>query len=123
MIWYKESKDSDIIVSTRIRLARNLSKYPFPQTISEKDKEEVEKKVKDAISGSNSTLSKEFKFVKMSDLKPSEREELAERHLISRDMSSGDDGAVFRRARRVREKGEDRPARRRVFRPHPFLHP
>lgn len=95
MIWYKESKDNDIIVSTRIRLARNLAKYPFPQTISAKAKEEVTEKVKNAILGSNSTLSKEFKFVKMSDLKPSEREELAERHLISREMAESDDGAVF----------------------------
>lgn len=95
MIWYKESKDSDIIVSTRIRLARNLEKYPFPETISVKGKEEVIEKIKDAVLNSNSTLSKELKFIKMSDLKPYEREELAERHLISSEMEKSADGAIF----------------------------
>jgi protein arginine kinase len=95
MIWYKELNDSDIIVSTRIRLARNLEKYPFPEIIAEKEREEVIEKVKNAVLNSNSTLSKEFKFIKMSDLKPYEREELSERHLISSEMEKSGDGAVF----------------------------
>ena len=95
MIWYKESKDSDIIVSTRIRLARNLEKYPFPQTISQKDKDAVINKIKSAVLDSNSTLSKEFKFIEMKSLKPYEREALAERHLISGEMAQSEDGAVF----------------------------
>ncbi len=95
MIWYKESKDSDIIISTRIRLARNLEKYPFPETITEKDRNDVIEKVKNAVLNSNSTLSKEFKFIKMNELKPYEREELAERHLISSEMEKSGDGAVF----------------------------
>jgi len=95
MIWYKESKDSDIIISTRIRLARNLEKYPFPETITEKDRNEVIEKVKNAVLNSNSTLSQEFKFIKMNELKPYEREELAERHLISSEMEKSGDGAVF----------------------------
>ena len=35
MIWYKDSKD-DIMVSTRVRLARNVGKYPFPMMLNEK---------------------------------------------------------------------------------------
>ncbi|MCR4692412.1 MAG: protein arginine kinase [Firmicutes bacterium] len=95
MIWYKESKDDDIIISTRIRLARNLEKYPFPETISASLKDKVTEEVKSAVLDSNSTLSKEFKFIKMSDLKPYEREELAERHLISNEMKKSNDGGVF----------------------------
>ena len=95
MIWYKESKDDDIIISTRIRLARNLEKYPFPETISASLKDKVTEEVKSAVLDSNSALSKEFKFIKMSDLKPYEREELAERHLISNEMKKSDDGGVF----------------------------
>ena len=30
MIWYKNN-NSDIVVSTRIRLARNVDKTPFPE--------------------------------------------------------------------------------------------
>ena len=95
MIWYKESKDNDIIISTRIRLARNLEKYPFPETISEQGSEEVIEKVKNAVMNSNSTLSKELKFIKMNELKPYQREELAERHLISSEMEKSGIGAVF----------------------------
>ena len=95
MIWYKEAKDSDIIVSTRIRLARNLQKYPFPEIISEKDRKEIIDKVKAAISDSNSVISKDFKLYEMKDLKPEEREALAERHLISPDMKESAKGAVF----------------------------
>ena len=95
MIWYKEAKDSDIIVSTRVRLARNLAKYPFPQTISKEQKDEVLKKVKNAVLNSNSTLSKEFSLIKMRDLAAEKREELAEKHLISREMTENEDGCVF----------------------------
>lgn len=95
MIWYKEAKDSDIIVSTRIRLARNLVKYPFPQTISKEQKSEVCEKVKNAILDSNSILSKEFSLIKMKDLTPVQREALAEKHLISREMAESTDSSVF----------------------------
>ena len=95
MIWYKEAKDSDIIVSTRIRLARNLAKYPFPQTISKEQKDEVLEKVKDAVLNSNSTLSKEFSLIKMQDLTPIKRQSLAEKHLISREMAEDGEGFVF----------------------------
>ena len=37
MIWYSEKNDNDIMVSTRVRIARNIKKYPFPNMMSEKD--------------------------------------------------------------------------------------
>ncbi|MBR4173683.1 MAG: ATP--guanido phosphotransferase, partial [Clostridia bacterium] len=44
---------------------------------------------------SNSTLSKEFSLFEMKDLTTTKREELAERHLISREMAKNDEGSVF----------------------------
>ena len=41
MIWYKNN-NSDIVVSTRIRLARNVDKTPFPNAL--KDTKEVTEK-------------------------------------------------------------------------------
>ena len=36
MNWYKnKGAESDIVLSTRIRLARNLKDYPFPERLSE----------------------------------------------------------------------------------------
>ena len=46
MIWYKNN-NSDIVVSTRIRLARNVDKTPFPNAL--KDTKEVTEKIKNAV--------------------------------------------------------------------------
>ena len=56
MIWYKDSKD-DIMVSTRVRLARNVGKYPFPMMLNEKGRDLVKKELVDGVLESNSTLS------------------------------------------------------------------
>jgi protein arginine kinase len=77
MIWYKDSKD-DIMVSTRVRLARNVGKYPFPMMLNEKGRELVKKELVDGVLESNSTLSKEFTLTEMKDLSPQERQMLAE---------------------------------------------
>ena len=94
MIWYKDSKD-DIMVSTRVRLARNVGKYPFPMMLNEKGRELVKKELVDGVLESNSTLSKEFTLTEMKDLSPQERQMLAEKHLISFDMAKDDKGACL----------------------------
>lgn len=94
MIWYKDSKD-DIMVSTRVRLARNVGKYPFPMMLNEKGRELVKKELVDGVLESNSTLSKEFTLTEMKDLTPQERQMLAEKHLISFDMAKDDKGACL----------------------------
>ncbi len=38
MLWY-ENKNNDIVVSTRIRLARNLNNTPFPMFMMAEDKQ------------------------------------------------------------------------------------
>ena len=94
MIWYKDSKD-DVIISTRVRLARNIGKYPFPMMLNEKGRELVKKELSDAVLGSNSTLSGEFSLTEMKDLAPQERQMLAEKHLISFDMAKDEKGACL----------------------------
>ncbi len=95
MIWYKEKQDNDVIVSTRIRLARNLEKYPFTETLTNSGKEKVLGELKESIMNNNSTLSKDFTLYEMKNLKKSERQSLAEKHLISPDMAKNGFGAVF----------------------------
>lgn len=94
MIWYKDICD-DIIISTRVRLARNLEKYPFPAILNEKGRETVTGELKDAVLNSNSTLSKEFEFAEMKNLSVYERQKLAEKHLISFDMAKSDRGSCL----------------------------
>lgn len=94
MIWYKDTND-DIIVSTRVRLARNIGKYPFPAMLNEKGRETVTKEICDAVLNSNSTLSKEFEFTQMKGRSPLEKQKLAEKHLISFDMAKEEVGSCL----------------------------
>ncbi len=86
MIWYKNNS-ADIVVSTRIRLARNLDKIPFPNALS--DTKEATEKIKDAIFNSNSTLAKEFEFINLDDVSAARKQSMAEEHLISPVMCKG----------------------------------
>lgn len=96
MIWYKEKADSDVIVSTRVRLARNLDKYPFPALLNASGAEKVSEEIKDAILGSNSTLSGDFEWIKMSELSQDARQELLETHLISPQLANSTHGSLFK---------------------------
>ena len=79
MIWYNDLNDG-IIISTRIRLARNLAKTPFPTALPEKDREQVKNKLSDSILKSNSTLSSDFKLYNLDELTPSEKTAMLEEH-------------------------------------------
>ena len=57
--WYAEkSPQDDIVVSTRIRLARNLSGIPFPARMTAEQRKELNLKVKKAITESNTPFAK-----------------------------------------------------------------
>ncbi len=94
MIWY-EQNDNDIIISTRVRLARNLSKYPFPDAMDKDTKEKAIGELEDCIINSNSTLSKEFEVYHMKELDSVKKQMLAEKHLISLDLMDKNDASVL----------------------------
>ena len=94
MIWYNDLNDG-IILSTRIRLARNLEKTPFPKMLNATEKEKVTKTLSDSIMESNSTLSKDFKLYNLNEMSPVEKTAMAEEHLISPEMIKSNDGAVL----------------------------
>ena len=84
MKWYLETgPEGDVVVSTRIRLARNIAEFPFLSRMSEDQFETVNKKVKDALYSANSAASNDFEFYEMEKLTPARAMSLAERHLIS----------------------------------------
>ena len=58
----------DVVISTRIRLARNLNDYPFPCKLSDQGKDEVCNKVQTALKESNSVLGNEIKCLDLSNL-------------------------------------------------------
>lgn len=92
MIWY-EHNSNDIVISTRIRLARNLDRVPFPNAL--KDKKETTQKIKDAVFKSNSALAGLFTETDLDSLPKTEREALEEEHLISPQMINGTGQSVL----------------------------
>ena len=56
------------VISTRVRLARNLKDFPFPCKLSPDGMEKVIEKVRSAVKNSNSSIASDFMFIKMSDL-------------------------------------------------------
>lgn len=92
MIWYKNN-DADIVVSTRIRLARNLAGIPFPNAL--KSTSEATAKIKDAILSGNSTLSKDFEFFNLDTTPAVTKQAMAEEHLISPVMCNGQGKSVL----------------------------
>lgn len=86
---------NDVVISTRVRLARNLKDYPFPCRLSTQDKEKIIEKVKSAIENSNSPISKDFSFIRMSELAPQQGVSLVERRLVSPEFISESQGRAL----------------------------
>ena len=84
--WYIENgEQGDIVISTRIRLARNLEEYPFPCRLTVKGKEKVCEEIKNAVLADDKWG---FSFADMKDFTRSQVISLAERHLISPEFAS-----------------------------------
>ncbi len=95
--WYQnEAVNSDIAVSSRIRIARNLKGIPFSSKMSLEQKKELNKKVKQAITNSNSSFAKSLKYIEMRDIPENQRFAMVERHIISPEFAAkGLDGAII----------------------------
>lgn len=80
--WYnKTGAQGDVVISTRIRFARNLNSFPFPCKLSEKQKVEVVNLVKNVVS--EDEIGKELKYVDLHSLSKVDRVSLVERHITS----------------------------------------
>ena len=76
----------DIVMSSRIRLARNLKDVPFPQWARRPQRVDVLTRVEGAVK--KSKFLKNALVLRFSELKELDRLFLVERHLISRDHAS-----------------------------------
>ena len=55
--WYiGAGEQNDIVISTRIRLARNIEDYPFPCKLDTKTRTALNKKIGDAVCGRESRI-------------------------------------------------------------------
>lgn len=93
--WYiSEGQESDVVVSTRVRLARNFDDFPFVTKMTKNDAEFIVNKCREALIDTNSTLSKNLKLYKMDELSPLDKQIMVEKHLISPNMIAYGSGSA-----------------------------
>jgi protein arginine kinase len=79
--------ESDIVISTRIRLARNLNDFPFPPRASDETKASIETMLRDPVC--ELKASGPLHYIRVDSLPNLDRQFLVERQMISREQSEG----------------------------------
>jgi protein arginine kinase len=82
--------ESDVVVSTRIRLARNLADYPFTGRANPNQKSEIVTRAKEAIAKAD--LPYKLEYHDVPSMPALDRQFLVERQLISRELAAVLDG-------------------------------
>ncbi|MBB6455216.1 protein arginine kinase [Salirhabdus euzebyi] len=95
--WLKEEgDDSDIVLSSRIRLARNFMDIPFSIVAEEDDLQNVLDVFEDNFKHQSFGTYQDFELVRMAELEPVEKRVLVEKHLISPNLAENNStGAVL----------------------------
>lgn len=91
--WLKGTgPESDIVISSRIRLARNLADFPFISRTSETDREEIEKTLHSHITSlqESGKFPKQTFYFNVSELEDVDRQFLVERQLVSRELAESE---------------------------------
>jgi protein arginine kinase len=82
--WLKGTgPESDIVMSSRVRLARNLAQYPFVGRASEMERSEVEEFLRTQIT--KTSVGSRLEYMDLGGLEDLDRQFLVERQLISRE--------------------------------------
>ncbi len=84
-IWYQgEGNSSDVVLYSRIRLARNLADSPFPSRMSDDIRKNVTKKIYATVK--SSPLANEYDVINLSELSNAEAASYMEKQFISRKL-------------------------------------
>lgn len=82
--WMKNSgPDDDIVLSSRIRLARNLEQFTFPILTYQQNGEKVLNQIKEQLENDGDKETKQFEFLRIKDMEDIQKQVLVEKHLIS----------------------------------------
>ncbi|SES17337.1 protein arginine kinase [Salipaludibacillus aurantiacus] len=87
--WMKnEGPEADIVISSRIRLARNLQDVTYPLLADKEQLEKIVGKVEDKFAGHSHRRFGQLELLKMNDLKANDKRVLVEKHLISPNLAT-----------------------------------
>ena len=89
-MWFREiSKDSDVVISTRLRFARTIDGYKFPNVMKKEEKQTLLNKINSSID------KKKYDFLKIDDIDETTLGSLVEEHLISKELLNLTDSAII----------------------------
>ncbi|MFN0009044.1 MAG: ATP--guanido phosphotransferase [Planctomycetota bacterium] len=91
--------ESDVVVSCRVRLARNVANHPFVPRLEPERATELSEQIKKQLVALQ--IDGDTTWVPMEEAMPVLRLVLRERHLISRDLAPGDEARVVAPGRAV----------------------
>lgn len=90
--WYLQNgKDSDVVISSRARLARNLADFPFKDKAKQEDLEQILKKIKEIVP----SIGYGLKYIELRNIDNITKLTLIENHLISPEFATNKNGAIL----------------------------
>ncbi|MCM3666883.1 protein arginine kinase [Mesobacillus subterraneus] len=82
-----DGPDSDIVLSSRIRFARNLDEYNFPTLFTNGEAEAVIGTIMERVSNTPIQNVGQLEMIKMDDIPPLQKRVLVEKHIISPNLA------------------------------------
>ncbi len=94
--WYTDSLiDEGIVISSRIRLARNIKKYPFPINLQGEAICKMIDEAVSAIKNDRTAIGERFEFLDLSKITDIEKRTLVEHHVVSLELLKRKSGALL----------------------------
>lgn len=79
----EDGPEADIVLSSRIRLARNFEEYKFPALITNEEGQAIISKMEEMVKGPSLTAFGKMELLSMHEIQPLQKRVLVEKHLIS----------------------------------------
>lgn len=93
MKWFEQNgTEGDVVISTRIRLARNLRQFPFPAAMTDEQKQQANRLICDAVTDMSAEIGG-LVYTDMTSVPQTEAVSMMERHLISPEFAGAKSGA------------------------------
>ena len=94
--WYQEAgEQNDVVISTRVRLARSLPGYPYPKRMNAAGRQQVEQMIYEAATNENAAVGHQFAYWRMEDIGRTDGLSLAERRLVQPDFPADRMGGLL----------------------------
>ncbi len=85
--WFEKSgKEGDVVISSRIRLARNLRNIPFPVRMNKQQKQQIRDEIVQAARQSTDPLLRNLTYINMEQVEKTKAVSMVENHLVSPDF-------------------------------------